>query len=738
MWLRNFLKLSKDQKILKIALDVPVNKFFDYISNDENIKIGQYVKVPFGKRTLIGICCEIASESIVPADKLKSIVSIESEIIFDASMLKLLYFVSDYYQHPIGQTIMSVVPSRIKKNSLTSKKKELLFKANESLTNEVIDSLPARQLRLKKVAHAILKKELRQKDLNKLVSNGSACVSKLESMGLVSSEVFIPTIRRSQKDQPVLNKEQKYVIDEIKNNKSFKPWLIHGVTASGKTEIYMNLITEFLENSQNQALVLVPEINLTPQLEERFKNRFFDKKIVILHSYLSDIERLDNWRQAKIGNADIVIGTRLGVFTPMPKLKIIIIDEEHDPSFKQSEGLRYHARDVAMMRAKNLNIPIILGSATPSLETWYKATNAKQNFQYLKLNSRAVDNATLPAIKTIQVNDKTKLEVSKEVIDAIQNRIDKQEQTIVFINRRGYSPVLICSSCGWVAECERCSSRLVVHLQNKRLKCHHCGYDQKITNACIDCGNTDLFPLGTGTQKIEDVLKYHFSEAKISRVDRDTTYSKKSIEDLYLKMNNREIDIVIGTQMLAKGHDFPHVTLVVVLDADNALYSPDFRASERLFSQLMQVSGRAGRGKIKGDVLIQSVFPNHNLFESLKAHDFDSFSNQLLNERKSMGLSPFSYNAVFMVKSKNLNMAKQFIHDVTAWAKESLISTINVLGPSRPTIERLKGFERFNLYIQASSRKDLHTMLKPWISQIRQHPLVNRVKWSVDVDPTDF
>jgi len=730
--------LSKDQKILKIALDVPVNKFFDYISNDENIKIGQYVKVPFGKRTLIGICCEIANESIVPADKLKSIVSIDSEIIFDASMLKLLYFVSDYYQHPIGQTIMSVVPSRIKKNSLTSKKKELLFKANESLTNEVIDSLPARQLRLKKVAHAILKKELRQKELNKLVSNGSECVSKLESMGLVSSEVFIPTIRRSQKDQPVLNKEQKYVIDEIKNNKSFKPWLIHGVTASGKTEIYMNLITEFLENSQNQALVLVPEINLTPQLEERFKNRFFDKKIVVLHSYLSDIERLDNWRQAKIGNADIVIGTRLGVFTPMPNLKIIIIDEEHDPSFKQSEGLRYHARDVAMMRAKNLNIPIILGSATPSLETWYKATNAKQNFQYLKLNSRAVDNATLPAIKTIQVNDKTKLEVSKEVIDAIQNRIDKQEQTIVFINRRGYSPVLICSSCGWVAECERCSSRLVVHLQKKRLKCHHCGYDQKITNACIDCGNTDLFPLGTGTQKIEDVLKYHFSEAKISRVDRDTTYSKKSIEDLYLKMNNREIDIVIGTQMLAKGHDFPHVTLVVVLDADNALYSPDFRASERLFSQLMQVSGRAGRGKIKGEVLIQSVFPNHNLFESLKAHDFDSFSNQLLNERKSMGLSPFSYNAVFMVKSKNLNMAKHFIHDVTAWAKESLVSTINVLGPSRPTIERLKGFERFNLYIQASSRKDLHTMLKPWISQIRQHPLVNRVKWSVNVDPTDF
>ena len=730
--------MSKDQKIFKIALDVPVNKFFDYISDDMSIKIGQYVKVPFGKRNLIGICCETSTESEIPVEKLKLIISTENEIVFDESMLKLLYFVSDYYHHPIGQTIMSVVPSRIKKNSLTSSKKELIFKADKCLTSEVIDNFPSRQLRLKKVAQAILNKDLRQKDLSKLVSNGSECVGRLEKMGLISSEVFIQEISRSQQNQPILNKEQRKVVDAINNNKSFKPWLIHGVTASGKTEVYMNLIAEFLENSQSQALVLVPEINLTPQLEERFQNRFFDKKIVVLHSYLSDIERLDNWRESKLGNADIVIGTRLGVFTPMPNLKIIIIDEEHDPSFKQSEGLRYHARDVAMMRAKNLDIPVIMGSATPSLETWYKAINTKQNFKYLKLNSRAVESATLPEIKTIQVNDKTKLQVSKEVIDAIQNRLVKKEQTIVFINRRGYSPVLICSSCGWVAECERCSSRLVVHLKKKRLKCHHCGYDQKITNSCVECGNTDLFPLGTGTQKIEDILKYHFSEAKITRVDRDTTNSKKSIEDLYLKMNNREIDIVIGTQMLAKGHDFPRVTLVVVLDADNALYSPDFRASERLFAQLMQVSGRAGRGKIKGEVLIQSVFPNHHIFDSLKAHDFDSFSNQLVTERKSMGLSPFSYDAVFTVKSKNLNMAKQFINDVSGWAKESLSSTINVLGPARPTIEKLKGFERFHLYIQAPSRKDLHMMLKPWISQIRQHQLVNRVKWSVDVDPTDF
>ncbi len=370
----------------------------------------------------------------------------------------------------------------------------------------------------------------------------------------------------------------------------------------------MSLIEKQLSNRCDQVLVLIPEINLTPQLEARFQERFPDKKIVVLHSFLSDIERLDNWREAKNGHANIVIGTRLGVFTPMPNLNLIIIDEEHDPSFKQSEGLKYHARDVAMMRAKNLDIPIVMGSATPSLETWYKAINNKQNFQYLKLKSRAVDSSSLPTINTIQVNDKTKLEISKKVIDGIQKRINKNEQTIIFINRRGFSPVLVCGSCGWVANCQRCSSRMVVHLQKKRLKCHHCGADVKINNSCDDCGNTDLFPLGTGTQKVEEVLKYHFPEAKISRIDRDTTHSKKTIENLYKEMNNRDIDILVGTQMLSKGHDFPYVSLVVVLDADNALYSSDFRASERLFSQLMQVSGRAGRGKIKGEVLIQNCF----------------------------------------------------------------------------------------------------------------------------------
>jgi len=730
--------LKKGHKILKIALDVPVNKLFDYMSDDQNIKVGQYVKVPFGNRKLIGLCCEISNQSEIDKDKLKLTINTEQEVIFDSSMLKLLYFVSEYYHHPIGQAIMSVIPTRIKNNPNSFRKKELLFKAKANLSHNIINNFPKRQLRLRKVANAILKENLRQSDLKKITSNASECIKKLEELDLISSEIFIQEIKRDRIIPPTLNEQQKNVIEQINKYKKFKPWLVHGVTASGKTEIYMSLIEKQLSNSCDQVLVLIPEINLTPQLEARFQGRFPDKKIVVLHSFLSDIERLDNWREAKNGHANIVIGTRLGVFTPMPNLNLIIIDEEHDPSFKQSEGLKYHARDVAMMRAKNLDIPIVMGSATPSLETWYKAINNKQNFQYLKLQSRAVDSSSLPTINTIQVNDKTKLEISKKVIDGIQKRINKNEQTIIFINRRGFSPVLVCGSCGWVANCQRCSSRMVVHLQKKRLKCHHCGADVKINNSCDDCGNTDLFPLGTGTQKVEEVLKYHFPEAKISRIDRDTTHSKKTIENLYKEMNNRDIDILVGTQMLSKGHDFPYVSLVVVLDADNALYSSDFRASERLFSQLMQVSGRAGRGKIKGEVLIQTVFPNHELFESLKAHDFDRFSNKLINERKSMGLSPFSFNALLMVQSKNLEIAKQFIFDVSSWIKQSSLEEAEVFGPARPALEKLKGFERFHLYIQAPSRNQLHSVIKPWVSQIRQHPYVNRVKWSIDVDPMDF
>ena len=729
--------MNDKQKFLKVAIDVPLNQLFDYLPNEDSFSIGQYVTIPFGRRKMIGVICEISLNSDIHPSKLKSVINVDPEIIFDVQMFKLLTFVSKYYHYPIGQTIMSVVPSRLKKNLNQLRQFELIYQATEKLTKEFINELPVRQLRIRKVAEAILKGDIRQKDIMKLVSNWSECIHQLETYGCLKSKKYEPKVKIFKAKIPSLNDEQKEVINAITKKNGYQASLIFGITGSGKTEVYMQLIEHSLKELKTQALILVPEINLTPQLENRFRTRFPNKKLVSLHSHLTDIERLDNWRKAKSGEASIIIGTRLAIFTPMPFIKIIIIDEEHDMSFKQNDGLRYHARDVAMVRAKNINIPIVLGSATPSLESWHNSKRIDNKYNFLKLSYRAVKNASLPQIKTVLVNDKTKNGISRVLVDAINDRLKRKEQSLIFINRRGFAPTLFCSSCTWTSECKRCSSKLVVHLKTNRLKCHHCGHDQNIINRCPNCDSMDLLPLGSGTQKVEDVLNKLFPEASILRVDRDTTRSKKSLTLLHDRMNNREIDILVGTQMLAKGHDFPFLTLVGVLDADNALYSPDYRAPEKLFSQLMQVSGRAGRSNIKGEVLIQTAFPNNPVFEGVKKQNYEIFAQTLLQEREQMGLAPFSFAAILRVESKQLKYGEQFVNDAAKHA-ESLSNKVVIYDPVRPSIERLKGYERFQLFIQANARKDLQNLLRRWVAYLRQYPLANRVKWSIDVDPIEF
>ena len=729
--------MNDKQRILKVAINVPINQLFDYLSNGEPFTIGQYVKIPFGRRKMIGVICGTSLDSDIHPSKLKSIINVDHEIIFDKEMFKLLNFVSGYYHYPIGQTIMSVVPSRLKKNLNQLRQFELIYYATSKLTIEFINKLPVRQLRIRKVAEAILNKHIRQTDVMKLVSNWSECINQLEAYGCIKSKKYEPKSDLVKVVKPKLNEEQKLVIETITKKQGYQASLIFGITGSGKTEVYMQLIEHMLMMPKSQALILVPEINLTPQLENRFRNRFPNKKIVSLHSHLTDIERLDNWRNAKSGEASIIIGTRLAIFTPIPFLKIIIIDEEHDASFKQQDGLRYHARDVAMVRAKNINIPIVLGTATPSLETWHNATRVDYKYNFLKLTERAVKDASLPEIKTVLVNDKTKNGISRLLVDSINNRLNRKEQSLIFINRRGFAPVLFCSSCSWCSECKRCSSKLVVHRKTNRLKCHHCGHDQTMITQCPNCDNIDLHSLGSGTQKIEEVLRNFFPKASILRVDRDTTRSKKSLTLLHERMNNREIDILVGTQMLAKGHDFPFLTLVGVLDADNALYSPDYRAPEKLFSQLMQVSGRAGRAKIKGEVLIQTAFPNNPVFEGIKKHNYEIFAKTLLQEREQIGLPPFSFTAILRVESKQLNYSERFVKDAAKYA-ESLSNKVIVYDPVRPSIERLKGYERFQLLIQTNVRKDLQKLLKQWVVYLKQYPLANRVKWSLDVDPIEF
>ena len=724
------------EKFIQVAIDVPIDQLFDYLPNDQIIVIGQYVKVPFGRRQIIGIICGISSVTDVPKEKLKKIIFVEEEIVFDQTLFKLLHFVSNYYHHPIGQTIMSVVPSRIKQAKGQIKKVDKIYEATADLTLAWIEELPKRKVRLRKLAHALFLNAMRDYELNIHASNGHDCAQELVSLGMVVEKKWMPETNQPEVS-PKLNNQQQEVLSALAEKHDNVAWLIHGITGSGKTEIYLQLLNKFVDKNQSQVLILVPEINLTPQLEARFKLRFPDKVLVTLHSHLSDIERLDNWRKAKSGEAQIVIGTRLAVFTPLPSLKLIIIDEEHDGSFKQHEGLRYHARDVAMMRAKYENIPIVLGTATPALETWFNTKGEYAKYRYLELTHRAVKNAKLPTIHTIPTGDKYGPTLSNIIIEAIQSRIDRQEQILIFINRRGYAPVLVCSNCAWAANCERCSTRLVVHLKTKRLKCHHCGYDKKIPMQCMDCGNTDLHPIGLGTQKIEESLNHLFPNAKILRVDRDTTRTKDALNQLYQRMNKREIDILVGTQMLAKGHDFPHLSLVVVIDADNALYSSDFRAPERLFSQLMQVAGRAGRAEIKGEVLIQTAFPNHHVYEALKAHDFSNFAESLLEERKQMKLSPFSFNALLNVEAKSLDHSVAFSHMALEKAN-AFKSSVTLYGPVRPVMERRKGFERYQIFLQAKTRTELQNLLKPWIKELRAHPLSNRVKWSIDVDPIEF
>ena len=729
--------MNDKQKFLKVAIDVPINQLFDYLPNDEPFSIGQYVTIPFGRRRIIGVIYGISLNSDIHPSKLKSVINVDPEIIFDAPMFKLLTFVSEYYHHPIGQTIMSVVPSRLKKNLNQLRQFELIYQATSKLTKEFINQLPPRQLRIRKVAEAILIKDRRQTDVMKLVSNWSECIRQLETYGCLKSKKYDPQVDFTAVEIPSLNSEQKAVIKAITKKQGYQASLIFGITGSGKTEVYMQLIEHILLESESQALILVPEINLTPQLENRFRTRFPNKKLVSLHSHLTDIERLDNWRKAKSGEANIVIGTRLAIFTPMPFIKIIIIDEEHDISFKQQDGLRYHARDVALVRAKHMNIPIVLGTATPSLESWHNATRTDNKYNFLKLSFRAVKNAALPEIKTVLVNDKTKNGISRILVDAVSNRLKRKEQSLIFINRRGFAPTLFCASCSWSSECKRCSSKLVVHRKTNRLKCHHCGHDQNLIIRCPNCDGMNLRPLGSGTQKIEEVLNGLFPEASILRVDRDTTRSKKSLTLLHDRMNRREIDILVGTQMLAKGHDFPFLTLVGVLDADNALYSPDYRAPEKLFSQLMQVSGRAGRSNIKGEVLIQTAFPNNPVFEGVKKHNYEIFARTLLQERQQMSLPPYSFSAILRVESKKINYGEQFVNSAAKFA-ESLSNKVVIYDPVRPSIERLKGYERFQLFIQADTRKDLQTLLREWVGYLRQCALASRVKWSIDVDPIEF
>ncbi|BBP02353.1 primosomal protein N' [Sulfuriferula nivalis] len=723
--------------IAQVALDLPVPRLFDYLAPTLTAAdVGRRVCVPFGRKELLGIVLAVGHKSDHPVARLKPISQVLDDApILPAEVLKLLQFCSDYYHHPLGATVLSALPTALRKPQPYTLKTTSAWQLTESGQRAEI---PAR-------AHG-------QRALFTLLADGAVhpaaslaaasasyrstlkhwlelgWVSLLSTIAPLNNNAVVADIA------PVLNPEQASAVEKISAaTGQFQPFLLHGVTGSGKTEVYLHLVQAALAQG-GQVLVLVPEINLTPQLTGVFRARFPDVEIATLNSGMNDGDRLQHWLAASAGRARIVLGTRLAVFTPLPQLALIIIDEEHDSSFYQQDGLRYAARDVAIIRAQQRNIPIMLGSATPALETWHNAQTGR--YQRLSLTQRAISAATLPSIRLVDLRtQKCDAGISPALSAAIQQRLDLQQQSLIFINRRGYAPTLVCRACGWNAGCPRCSVRLVVHLRDKQLRCHHCGYAQRVPHACPDCGNVDISPTGVGTQRLEEKLQQQFPTARVLRIDRDSTRRKDSWATMQQQIRAGEVDILIGTQLLAKGHDFPNLTLVGVIDADSALYSPDFRASERLFSQLMQVSGRAGRAQHTGEVLIQTEFIDHPLYRALQKHDYIGYAKTLLNERRSASFPPYIHQAVLRAEAEYVQDALAFLSEAKAQASDN--EHISLFDPTPAALTRKANVERALLLVQSPNRRVLQGFLQEWISRVYKMK-ANKLRWHLDVDPWEI
>ena len=668
-------------QIARVALDVPLHRFFDYLVPDGEqlaaADVGLRVRVPFGRQSKIGIVVELPQASDFAPDQLKAIEVVLRDLpALPADWFALAQFCSAYYQAPLGEVMLSTLPAGLRR----------------------INPPKPRQSRR-------------------------------------------PAKTPPPHLPPELTAEQKAALAAIDDGGAgFKAYLLHGVTGSGKTEVYLRLIKGALAAGR-QVLLLVPEINLTPQLEARVAARFPDTGLTSLHSELSEAARVRNWRAALDGSARIVLGTRLAVFTPLPDLGLIVVDEEHDASFKQQDGMRYSARDVAVFRARERNIPIVLGSATPSLESWANATDARTPARYtlLTLYQRAVENARLPTVQRIDTRlEKLQDGLSGELLRGIEKRLARGEQSLVFLNRRGYAPVLTCTSCGWISHCARCAANLVLHLADGRLRCHHCGFESRVPKACPSCGNQDIQPFGRGTQRLEEALGERFPQARILRVDRDSAKSRKQWESLVEKIYAGEADILVGTQMLAKGHDFPKLTLVGALGADSALFAADWRAPERLFAQLMQVAGRAGRAELPGEVLIQTQFPDHPLYAALVRHDYPSFANEQLNEREQAGFPPYTYQAMLRAEAPLMADSLAFLTTARAWPQQSEHGDVMLYDPVPMKLARRANFERAQLLIESPSRRALQAFLTQWGVALDAIKTPSRLRWHLEVDPLEF
>ncbi|TSA14941.1 MAG: primosomal protein N' [Betaproteobacteria bacterium] len=724
--------------ILRVALDLPLPHLFDYSCDDAtDADIGMRVLVPFGNKQLVGVIVGLADTTEVDSQKLKTAVRVLREIpALTCDWLDLARFCSDYYHRPLGEVIFNGLPRQLRQAALMPALRQVMAYRISERGREALAQLPART----KVKRALLQ-ALSQSDCTEqvlLAQSQSAKAALAELRGAEWIEHYpLPAQPISGRfvEKLALNDEQRQALQQIEAaGPGYGVFLLHGITGSGKTEIYLRLIARALAAGR-QALVLVPEINLTPRLTQEFSQRFPDTPLVSLHSGLADGERTQHWLRSQSGAAAIVLGTRLAVFVPLPKLGLIVVDEEQDASFKQQDGLRYSARDVAVFRARQAGIPIVLGSATPALETYARALSGR--YRLLQLAQRAVPQAQLPLVHAVDMR-KHKLEdgLAPPVLEALAERLARGEQSLVFLNRRGYAPVLMCPACDWVSGCRRCSTRMVLHLADRQLRCHHCGASTRIPRHCPDCGNADIHPFGRGTQRLETTLAARFPQARILRVDRDSTSKKGSFSRMLSEIQGGRADILVGTQIMAKGHDFPNLTLVAVVNADSALFSADYRAPERLFAQLVQVAGRAGRADLPGEVLIQTQYPRHPLYLALAQHDYSGFALTLLTEREQAGFPPFVFEAVLRAEAAELATALAFLRDAAVLAGTPP-EDITLYDPVPMSVARLAERERAHLLVQSVSRKALQAYLAAWSAKL--HALPQRaVRWHLDVDPIEF
>jgi primosomal protein N' (replication factor Y) len=662
--------------IVRVALDVPLPRLFDYLAPDsDESDIGLRVTVPFGKASRTGVIVAVAAMSEQPEAKLKAVTTILRDIPpLPAGWLALCEFCARYYQAPLGEVTSFALPPMLRRGKLPRRRKPVPVPASPA---------PAPAL-------------------------------------------------------PQLMPAQQAAVAAVFAREGFHAMLLHGVTGSGKTEVYLRAIDAVLA-AGGQALMLVPEIALTPQLEARVAARFPGAHIVCANSGMADAARARGFLDALEGHADIVLGTRLAVFIPLPRLRLIVVDEEHDASFKQQEGLRYSARDVAVWRAHQLDIPIMLGSATPSLETFHHAGTGR--YEMLELPERAVAEA-MPVVRIVDTRrEKLQEGLSAALLAGLALRLERGEQSLVFLNRRGYAPVLACPPCGWISRCTRCAANLVLHLADQRLRCHHCGFETGVPRACPDCGNVDLLPFGRGTQRLETMLTERFPQARVLRIDRDSASTPKKWQALLAAIHAGEADILVGTQMLAKGHDFPLLTLVGAVGADAALFAADFRAPERLFAQLMQVGGRSGRAALPGEVLIQTEYPDHPLYQALVEHDYVRFARNQLDERRIAGFPPFSFQAMLRAEAREMGQSLAFLaaaRGTAAMLPNSLAAGVTLYDPVPMRLQRLMTLERGQLLVESTSRPALQSFLAAWMETLYALKMPAGLRWHLDVDPLEF